>query len=156
MGFIKYLSDNNLHYNVDLYGICNASHANELIKLTHHNYKGTFINMQINDILSNYDVLISNSYDECLPYNILEAMLNEVVVISSDCGGVTEIITNNIDGYIYDIKDYKKVISILDTLSNDINQLKIIGQNGRNKIKNKFNLSKSVKLHTNMCNQLMK
>jgi len=155
IGLIKYLSDNSSCYSVDLYGLCSASYVNELNKLTNCNYKGTFINIQINNVLSNYDVLISNSYDECLPYNILEAMTNEVVVISSNCGGVAEIITNNVDGYIYDIEDYKKVVSILDTLSDDRNQLKIIGQNGRNKIKKKFNLSKSVELHTNMCNQLM-
>jgi glycosyltransferase involved in cell wall biosynthesis len=155
VGLIKYFSNNNSRYNIDLYGQCSTSFIDKLTEHTNYKYKRIFINMQVNDILSNYDIIISNSYDECLPYNILEAMSNEVVAISSNCGGIAEIITNGVDGYIYDIEDYEKVISILDILDNDRKQLKIIGQNGRNKIINKFNLSKSVELHTDMCNKLI-
>lgn len=55
------------------------------------------------------DVLIFPSLWEGLPYTIIEAMAHHTPIISSDVGGISEIIKHKINGYIIDIKKTKQI-----------------------------------------------
>lgn len=154
IGLIKYLNKVGSDYHIDMYGNCEHNFTQQFNGLSNCKYKGIQNNSSINILFSNYDVLISNSYDECLPYSILEAMLNNVVVISTNCGGICEIISNGIDGYIYDVGDYDKLMLILNILRHYKQNLKKIAQNARKQIITNFNLLNSVKQHVQLCNEL--
>lgn len=155
LGLIKYLNKKKLPYVVDLYGNYGDVNETDFLGLSNYNYKGVFNNTYVNDIFKDYDVLISNSYHECLPYNIIEGMSNGVVAVSSLCGGVSEIITDKVDGFTYKIDDYKKLCDIIQNLDKKRDTLKLIGTNAIDKIKNKFNLSKSIGIHLDMCQELL-
>lgn len=54
-------------------------------------------------------------------------MNNKLVVISTICGGILEIIDNGIDGYLYDIKANKKIYNkfLINTMKENYNNLNI-------------------------------
>ena len=59
------------------------------------------------------DYLFMNSYHEGLNYSVLEAMLFNTIVISNNILGVSEIIENNINGFLVDNNDHQKFFNIV-------------------------------------------
>lgn len=51
-------------------------------------------------LLSNCDVYILPSYNEGLPISILEAMSYKIPVIATDVGGISEVIHNEVNGFL--------------------------------------------------------
>ena len=56
------------------------------------------------------DCLILSSVDEGISNVVLESMAIGLPVISSDCGGMEEIITDGVNGYIFQSRDSKSLI----------------------------------------------
>ena len=55
---------------------------------------------KISDIIKTFDLFVFPSLWEGLPYSILEAMANSKVVISTNVGGIPEIITDGVNGFM--------------------------------------------------------
>ena len=68
--------------------------------------------------LSNSDLLLLPSIEEGISNAVLEAMILGVPVISTNCGGMVEVITNNKNGFIVPVRDPD---SIAETIQNFIN-----------------------------------
>lgn len=65
------------------------------------------------EALKNMDILVCGSDSESFPQVIYEAMAMGIIVISTPVGGVTELITNGLNGYIstgYEASDIEKAI----------------------------------------------
>jgi len=77
--------------------------------------------------LKNCDLLLSPAVDEALGRNIVEAMLSRIPVIAAESGGNSEIIKNNINGWLFKKDDYvqlsKKSVYILNLKKNKLNAL---------------------------------
>ncbi|MBU2219679.1 glycosyltransferase family 4 protein, partial [Patescibacteria group bacterium] len=69
--------------------------------------------------LKAFDVFVLPSIKEGLPYTVLEAMAAGVPVVASHVGGIPEMVTNNVNGFLLFPRDSdglaKKITELLDT-----------------------------------------
>jgi glycosyltransferase involved in cell wall biosynthesis len=67
-------------------------------------------------LLKGADVYILPSYNEGLPISILEAMSYKLPIISTPVGGITEVVHNNINGFIIQPGDKQAMFDALNKL----------------------------------------
>ena len=116
----------------------------------------------LNDITAYYngcDIIISNSdnkMSESLGTTIYEAMAFEKIVVASGTGGSAEIISDGIDGFLFEAESKAGLLDKLTlTLKNQpLNP--VIGMAAREKVKNKFNISTMAQQYNNILNMLVK
>ncbi|MCO0601305.1 glycosyltransferase, partial [Peribacillus butanolivorans] len=65
----------------------------------------------IKKYLSECDIYVQPSFNEGLGRSIIEAYLFEIPVIGSDIPGIKSIVENNVNGYLFDSKNYKQLYS---------------------------------------------
>jgi glycosyltransferase involved in cell wall biosynthesis len=82
----------------------------------------------------NADLLILTSNHEGTPNVILEAMACGLPVISTNVGDVSELITNNINGFITDLDNEEELICRVKELYYDKKLLEKMGELNREKI----------------------
>ena len=85
------------------------------------------------------DILVSTSQSESFGNVLVESMICQTVVISSDCGGPSEIIVNGHDGILIEIGNIKQLVKSITILLLDKNKKNIYIKNAKYKI-NKFNV----------------
>lgn len=86
-----------------------------------------------------FDLLLLTSDREGMPFAIWEALGNGVPVVSSDVGGVKEIIEKHNCGYVFENENLNDAVEkILKLLYND-NLRKKMGENGRRIVRDQFN-----------------
>ena len=89
-----------------------------------------------------FDVYISSSVKEGLPYSILEAMRSKVPVIATTVGGIPEMIENNTNGLLVPSKDSKAlakaILKIVD--SHDDEYGLNLGRNAKQTVQEKFSI----------------
>lgn len=66
---------------------------------------------------SSIDINVLSSISETFPYSILEGVLEGCVTISSDVGGMNELITTGVNGYIFKPRDVNTLAEYLYELS---------------------------------------
>ncbi|QKJ29407.1 glycosyltransferase family 4 protein [Mucilaginibacter mali] len=91
----------------------------------------------VKDVLTTFDVFIFPSLWEGLPYSVLEAMANARLVISTNVGGIPEIITDNENGFLVEPANSEKLYDKINYVLNSDDNHQIIA-NGVATIKDKF------------------
>jgi glycosyltransferase involved in cell wall biosynthesis len=84
------------------------------------------------------DIVISYAINEVLPLNIIESCYCGKPVVSSNVGGINEIITDNYDGYLFETNDHDKCFNILCNLIENKELRDNVGNNAKNTFFNKF------------------
>ncbi len=92
---------------------------------------------------ANVFLLLSTKMGERLPNVLKEAMLAKCICISSKTPGIEELIEDTNDGFIFQEKEYENVLTILNGLSND--EQEVIRNNTRKKILENFDVEVSMK-----------
>lgn len=87
------------------------------------------------------DILISYSINEVLPMNIIEALYCEKPVVSTNVGGINEIIEDNYNGFLIELNESTKCHNILSNLIEDNELMKNMGKNAKNTFFKKFESS---------------
>ena len=82
------------------------------------------------------DLILTASFREGLPVNVLEAMYCQKPVIASNNRGHRELITNGENGYLLDAKDNKEFSKKVIELFNNNDLRKSMGINGYIKVSN--------------------
>jgi len=83
----------------------------------HVHFHGGFHNDEIDKILDNIDVLVVPSiWYENSPLVIQEAFLKGIPVIASNIGGMKELISDGVDGFLFRMGDIKSLSDILTNL----------------------------------------
>lgn len=98
--------------------------------------------------LKNFDIFVLPSLKEGLPYVILEAGLAGLPVISSNIGGIPEIIENGKNGLLVPPANPKKLADAIKKLIEDKTLRENLAKNLREKIKKKFSLEKMLEQTT--------
>ncbi|ANU22491.1 glycosyltransferase family 4 protein [Planococcus donghaensis] len=93
---------------------------------------------KVSDIYSAMDIFILPSRSEGLPRVVIEAMAHKIPVISTDVGGVREIIENNINGFVIEKDNSEELFSELNSLLKDSLKRKKIGELGEKSARNNF------------------
>ena len=77
-------------------------------------YTGKVKNEEMINIYQNHDILIHPSRSEQFGLVYAEAMASGLIVFAGKNGGSTEIIKDNVDGFIFDPnKDLKRVVNLI-------------------------------------------
>lgn len=71
--------------------------------LSNIEYKGFVKNVR--EAYENIDLIISLSYSEGLPYSLIEAISMGIPIVSTDVGGVNEIVINGKNGFLVNFND---------------------------------------------------
>ena len=151
--FTKLKKHHNINFQLDILGdgpekinlqkLIESLEMNNEIKLLGSKYdeelKKYYLNAKFFLQLSNY---------EGLPHTVLEAMSFGLVTIVSNVGGNNDIITNNLNGYIYNFQKNIDTIDdltiyILNIISKDQENLKI-SRKAFDSIKENFSLNKTI------------
>jgi len=93
---------------------------------------------KISDIYNMSKVLLLTSRFEGLPTTILESLACGTPVIASDVGGVSEVISNDLNGYLFDILSKEQVYENILNLIHDEKKLRRFGENGRKLIEKSY------------------
>lgn len=97
------------------------------------------------ELLRNSDVFVLPSYNEGLPMAILEAMSYHLMCISTNVGGIPEVIKNGIDGYINDPGDNEKLYNcMINVIDNQELRMKM-SENAFKNVYENFNQQKQFK-----------
>ncbi len=127
----------------------------EEIESRHLEDRITFIG-NINNIpefLSNLDIYIQPSVTEGFPLSVLEAMASGLPVISSDAGGLKEMIHNKENGITYRTGDLNALHnSFLTMFSMSPDELLHLGQNARKTVQDKYSINNSSQQYKNLYN----
>lgn len=139
-------------FEIHIYG--DGPYKKELLKLINfYNLKSVFpfkgSQSNLNELYQNYDYLIQPTYMECFSLSILESLAANIPVITTPVGGNTEVISNNKNGFIFEVKDSKLLSSILESI---IKGKKSIKGNTRTLIETRFSINIMVKNHLNLLN----
>jgi glycosyltransferase involved in cell wall biosynthesis len=126
-------------------------------------YKGNFVFtgkvLDTESIIRVFDigVLLSNIslHGEGISNSIMEYMALGKPVIASDSGGNTELVQNNITGFIVPDNDPEKIVPLFNKLIDDDPLSHLYGNSGLERIKAEFQFSVLVKRYKSMYSEIM-
>jgi len=107
------------------------------------NYKilGKINNDQKESVFKNSDIYVNPTYFETFGITILESLWFNTPVVATNIGGIPEIIENNKNGYLVELRNINQFVeSILKLLGNSDLYDKFV-KNGNDVIKNKFQIN---------------
>lgn len=91
------------------------------------------------------DIFMMSSSFEGLPIALLEAMSMECAIVSTDAGGIKEVIRSNEDGVIVGVDDWQSLSDSVLALSQDQQQLAFYQSNARKRAADSFSINAMVK-----------
>lgn len=131
--------------------IIDQNHLNDHVKLL-----GWVCGEEKQKYLKDSSIFILPSYHEGMPMAVLEAMGYGLATISTNVGGIPQIIENGIDGIRIDAGDVNAIIDNLIDLLNNPSKKKKIGEAGKIKIQNNFNAKENIKGLTKIYQEIWK
>ena len=136
-----------------IYGYGNQSYINELVRQSSAN-KNIYLNSYENNniaLIKECDVLLIPSQEyESFGYTAVEAMSQKKPIIATDCGGLPEIINNNVNGFVVKKKDALMFANKILYLINNKKLLKKFSLNSFSIYKKKFSNTKMIKSYNNL------
>jgi glycosyltransferase involved in cell wall biosynthesis len=103
-----------------------------------------------------YDIAILNSFSEGFPNSIVEYMSVGTPTISSDVGGINEIIENNFNGILVPSNNEKILAEKISFLISDNNMRDNLSKNSLKTIKEKFSKDKMITDLENLFHKVIK
>jgi glycosyltransferase involved in cell wall biosynthesis len=114
-------------------------------------YLGSVSYYEIKNIIANATVCVFPTFAEAFPVSWLEAMAMEKAIVASNIGWATEVIDNNLNGYLVHPKNH---LEFADRILNFIESTSLraeFGRNARKKVLISFNseiiAKKSIKFY---------
>lgn len=107
-------------------------------------YLGWIEGSKKDEVLRAHDILVLPSYYEGLPVCILDAMAYGLGVVSTDVGGIGEVIEDKVSGILIKPKDVNALKQGLELLIKDKEYIRKLALNGRKKAEDGFSSSRAV------------
>ena len=112
--------------------------------------------LEVKAMVTSSDLFLLPSVEEGIANVVLESMLLKTLVLTTDCGGMTEVVEDGVNGFVVPIRDSKsiadKVIKISQYSENDIND---ILDNAFNKVKKNHNQDQMIEGMVQLYNELL-
>ena len=90
------------------------------------------------------DIFMMSSSFEGLPIALLEAMSMECAVVSTNAGGIKEVIRKDKDGLTCDVEEWNKLSDLCQVLIDDPEKMQEMKKAARERVINSFSLKKMV------------
>lgn len=100
------------------------------------------------------DALVLPSESEGLPRVVIEAMAYRKPVVVTEAGGMPELVTDGVEGYIVPIRDPQRLAEALIKLATDTSAAKAMGERGRRRIEQDFTIGITVSQTLALINEL--
>lgn len=110
----------------------------------------------VQEILGKSDLFLLPSEDESFGLAALEAMSCEVPVVASNIGGLKELISHGVDGYLIEVGDAKALAQYSLKILQDPRLQGEFGKNARQKVLKKYTPDKIVPKYENLYNEVLK
>jgi L-malate glycosyltransferase len=104
----------------------------------------TGLQTNVKPYFSAMDIFMMSSSFEGLPIALLEAMSMECAIVSTNAGGIKEVIRHKKDGLICDVKDWKNLTNLCQELIDDTELLNYYKRSARMRVINNFSLNTMV------------
>jgi len=121
----KILKDNNFNFRYTIVGGANLELIHQIQDLNLENEITIIDHIPFDEVqkhIKKSDLLLLPSNKEGIANVVLEAMASKTIVLSTDCGGMKEVIKNEINGFITPIRDpeamAKKILNISELSKN--------------------------------------
>lgn len=110
------------------------------------NFTGFVSNEKIPEYLNTIDIYVAVSIydDESFGVAIVEAQACEIPVVVSDAGGLSEVISNGVTGFVVPKMDSIKTADAIDKLICDKNLRESFGRAGRERMEKLFEINSTV------------
>ncbi|MCE3279634.1 MAG: hypothetical protein K0S44_1825 [Bacteroidetes bacterium] len=102
------------------------------------------------------DIFVNVSRNESFGVSVLEASACEIPVIASNVGGLKEVVEDKKTGIVVESENISEVVNAINSLLNNAELRKKMGENGRVMVLNKYDLSKNVNELISVYNKLLK
>jgi glycosyltransferase involved in cell wall biosynthesis len=109
----------------------------------------------LNILLNDVDILVFPTKADIFPLTILMAMSCGVCTISSQVGGIPELLDSSC-GKLFDKGNSSKLIKILSESIQDIEETRQIGNNASERVKDKFDSTLMYELYRTVYNDILK
>lgn len=96
------------------------------------------------------------SYNEGMPMSVLEAMAYKNVVITTDVGGIPQVIKNEENGFIIKPGDKEQLFKFILKAMEDEKLIEELSNNARKTIENKFDINKNIEKLVNVYEEVRK
>ncbi len=94
----------------------------------------------VSTLLSSFDVYVFPSLHEGLPYSILEAMRGGLAIVSTDVGGIPELIRDGLEGILVPPGSADGLAAAIEKLIKDPELRKALGENARDRFVKMYTL----------------
>jgi glycosyltransferase involved in cell wall biosynthesis len=119
------------------------------------NFVGYKSQAEVREYFQQTDVFVMSSFAEGIPVVLMEAMAAGVPVVATQIAGISELVENDINGYLVPPGDTISLTNSIDKLLNDNLLRAAFGIAGRAKVENDFNIHHEVaRLHRLMSSAL--
>ncbi|HVY71368.1 MAG TPA: glycosyltransferase [Verrucomicrobiae bacterium] len=90
------------------------------------------------------DAFLLSSLSEGISNAVIEAMSCAVPVVTTDCGGMREAVTDGVEGFVVPVRDAEAMATALGKLAQDPALRERMGQAGRQRVKRDFDLTRQI------------
>jgi len=100
---------------------------------------------EVEEFLAAGDLFVHPSGLDALPTTVVEASVMEKPIVASNIGGISEIVKNNVTGYLCKVDDTEQWVERIRFVLDNPSVGKKLGQNARKYVTEKFDWQKIVK-----------
>jgi colanic acid/amylovoran biosynthesis glycosyltransferase len=110
----------------------------------------------VRERLQNADLFLLSSVSEGVSNAALEAMATGLPVVTTDCGGMREAVSDGVEGFVVPTRDVKEMAAALGRLAEDAELRVRMGAAARARILKEFTLERQVRAFTELLEEVRK
>ena len=99
---------------------------------------------RVRQLLQEADIFLLASLSEGISNAVLEAMACGLPVVTTDCGGMREAVTDGVEGFVVPVMDSEAMAAALARLAHDPDLRARMGQAGRQRVLQDFTLQQQI------------
>lgn len=107
------------------------------------------------EFMSNVDVPVLTSISESFSYTILESAMLKKTAVSSNVGGISDLIDHGENGFLFEPGDYGTLADYIIKLVDDRNLRQVMGKKLHEKARDKFSLQNMVQTQLDIYNKII-